>query len=63
MSAEERRLMRRIDEEILAASPGRLAELRALDIKTQMSGASFYETVADSGALERASAPRAKRSS
>lgn len=61
MSDEERRLMRLIDKELLSATPERLEELRELDIKTQMSGMSFYENVVNSGILEHTRVLRAKR--
>ncbi len=58
MSSEERRLMRRVDEIVLGASPERLKELQRLDVETQMSGTTFYDHVIESGALV---APRSRR--
>ena len=58
MSHEERRLMRRVDEIVLGATPERLAELQRLDVETQMSGVSFYDHAIESGALV---APRSRR--
>ena len=60
MSVEERDLMKHIDEIILSASAKHLAELRELDVKTQMSGITFYENVVNVGALETRGEIRAK---
>ncbi|MCY4251956.1 MAG: hypothetical protein OXU86_03365 [Thaumarchaeota archaeon] len=51
MSFEERRLMRRVDEAVLGATPERLVELQRLDEATQLSGTTFYEHVVAAGAL------------
>lgn len=51
MSSEERLLMRRVDEDVLSATPERLRELQALDEATQLTGTSFYEHAVASGAL------------
>ncbi len=61
MSAEERRLIKCVDDEVLSATPERLEELQELDIETQMSGVSFYENAVNSGILENARMMRATR--
>lgn len=53
--------MKRVDDEILSADKERLEELRELDIKTQLSGISFYESVNNEGMLEKGRTVRARR--
>lgn len=43
--------MRRVDEDVLSATPERLRELQALDEATQLTGTSFYEHAVASGAV------------
>jgi hypothetical protein len=44
MSGIERRYQKQVDEIILEASPEDLKTIQELDLKTQLSGNSFYES-------------------
>ena len=61
MSSEERQLMKRIDAQILGATDEQLRELQELDIKTQLSGITFYENVINSDTLVKL--PSSRRTS
>jgi len=47
MSQAERKYTKEVDEKILNASGDELRRLQELDLKTQLSGDSFYEVLAE----------------
>lgn len=48
MTPDERKLLQKLDQIILNASGEELKKIQEVDIRTQMSGLSFYDTLINS---------------
>ncbi len=51
MNPNERKLLDKLDEIVMDASPEELKKIQELDLDTQLKGTSFYDVYLDSTAL------------